>query len=242
MFYCRVERVLALARTSVAPPERSARLSTAFFLPPAPTLSGSRTCVDREPEITTTCGNTSESEDEVEEVSDDEVEKVLDDEGLEENALDEELDNKVVPPLHFGPPKGRTKSVASQSKENINSNFFLYSTLSHLIIILVSNLPASERELPANGSSRLTGGILRGHALGNTPNIGDSFEDMEPDIKPLARGWINVTIVQQPPGDLIIENPTSHLKVMLPCYGTMAPLLKKVAKSYSPVRSKYFIR
>ena len=242
MFYCRVEQVLASAETSVAPPEHSARSSTASFLPPAPTLSGSHTCVDREPEITTAHGETSESEDEVEEVSDNEVEKVSDDEGLEEKALDEELDNEVVPPLHFGPPKGRTRSVASQSKENINSNFFLYSTLSHLIIILVFNLPAPERELPANRSSCSTGGILCGHALGNTPNIGDPFEDMEPDVKPLARGQINVTIVQQPPGDLIIENPISHLKVMLPCYETLAPLLKKVAKSYSPVRSKYFIR
>ena len=147
-----------------------------------------------------------------------------------------------MPPLHVGPPKGRTRSVASQSKGNINSNFFLYSTLSHLIIILVSNLPAPKRELPANGSSCSTGGILHGCALGNTPNIGDPFEDMEPDVKPLARGQINVIIVQQPPGDLIIENPTSHLKVISPCYETLAPLLKKVAKSYSPVCSKYFIR
>ena len=223
-------------------PEHSARSSTASFLLPAPTLSGSHTRVNCEPGITTARGETSELDDEVEEVSDDEVEKVSDDEGLEEKALDEELDNEVVPPLRFGPPKGRTRSVASQSKENINSNSFLYSTLSHLIIILVSNLPAPERELPANGSSRSTGGILCGHALGNTPNIGDLFEDMEPDVKPLAHGRINVTIVQQPPGDLIIENPTSHLKVMSPCYENLAPLLKKMAKSYSPVHSKYFIR
>ena len=152
------------------------------------------------------------------------------------------VDNKVVSPLKFGPPKGRIRSVASQSKETINSMVFIYLILFKLIlIILVSNLPAPERELPANGSSRSTGGILCGRALGNTPNIGDPFDDMEPDVKPLARGRFNVTIVQQPPGDLIIENPTSHLKVMSPCYETLAPLLKKVAKSCSPVRSKYFI-
>ena len=114
--------------------------------------------------------------------------------------------------------------------------------MAHLPHKFFHNLPAPERELPANGSSRSTGGILRGCALGNTPNIGDPFEDMEPDVKPLAHGRINVTIVQQPPGDLIIENPISHLKVMSPCYETLAPLLKKVAKSYSPVCSKYFIR
>ena len=61
------------------------------------------------------------------------------------------------------------------------------------------------------------------------------------EVKPLSRGRINVTIVQQPPGDVVIENPTSHLKVLSPCYETFAPLMKKIAKSYSPVRSKYFI-
>jgi hypothetical protein len=63
------------------------------------------------------------------------------------------------------------------------------------------------------------------------------FDDMHEEVRPLARGRINVTIVQQPPGDVVIENPTSHLKVVSPCYETFAPLMKKVAKSYSPVRN-----
>jgi hypothetical protein len=64
---------------------------------------------------------------------------------------------------------------------------------------------------------------------------------MQQEVRPLSRGRINLTIVEQPPGDVIVENPTSHLKVLSPCYETFAPLMKKVAKSYSPVRSKYFI-
>jgi hypothetical protein len=60
---------------------------------------------------------------------------------------------------------------------------------------------------------------------------------MHEEVQPLARGRINVMIVQQPPGDVVIENPTSHLKVMSPCYETFASLMKKVAKSYSPVRN-----
>jgi len=103
----------------------------------------------------------------------------------------------------------------------------------------ISNLAPPEKEAPANGSSRSTGGILRGRALGNVFNIGDPFDDIPQDVAPLARGRVNVTIVQQPPSDVIIENPTSHLKVVSPCYDTLGPLLKKVAKSYSPVRSKY---
>ena len=48
-WYCRVERVLEMAGTSVAPPERTARSGTASVLPPAPTISSSRLRVDREP-------------------------------------------------------------------------------------------------------------------------------------------------------------------------------------------------
>ena len=103
----------------------------------------------------------------------------------------------------------------------------------------LSKLQLPKIQAPANGFSRSTGGILRGRALRITPNIGDPFQvdDMQPEVRPLSRGRINVTIVQQPPEDVIIENPTSHLKVLSPCYETFAPLMKKVAKSYSPVRS-----
>ena len=104
----------------------------------------------------------------------------------------------------------------------------------------LSNLQPPEIQAPANGSSRSTGGILRGRALGNAPNIGDPF-DTQQEVRPLPRGRINIMIVQQPPGDVVIENPTSHLKVLSPCYETFAPLMKKVAKSYSPVRSKCLI-
>ena len=105
----------------------------------------------------------------------------------------------------------------------------------------LSNLQPPEIQAPANGSSCSTGGILHGRAFGNVPNIGDAFDDMQQDVRPLPQGHINITIVQQPPGDVVIENPTSHLKVLSPCYETFAPLMKKVAKSYSPVCSKYLI-
>ena len=107
--------------------------------------------------------------------------------------------------------------------------------------IQLSNLPPPERQVPANGSSRSTGGILRGNALGNVVNIGDPFETMPQDVQPLPRGRINVTIVQQPPSDVVIENPTCHLKVVSSCFETLDPLLQKVAKSYSPVCSKCLV-
>ena len=110
-----------------------------------------------------------------------------------------------------------------------------------ILDIDLSELQPPKIQVPANGSSHSTRGILRGRALGIAPNIGDPFDDMQQEVRPLSRGRINLTIVEHPPGDVIIENPTSHLKVLSPCYETFAPLMKKVAKSYSPVRSKYFI-
>ncbi len=267
---CRVERVLDSAGTSVAPPERTARLPTASFLPSAPTLSSSRARIDREPEITHVA--TSEEESEGNEVGEKE--------GLESDEDDGKVPEKnAISPLRFGPPKGHSHSGqgeeaivivpvdsnvmyfiiilfylllfldthSGQGEEDIvtvpvDSNVMYFITiLFYLLLFLdidLANLPHLERQPPANGSSRSTGGILRGRALGNAPNIGDPFDDVQQDVKPLSRGRVNVTIVQHPPGDLVIENPTSHLKVMSPCYETLGPLLKKVAKSYSPVRSK----
>ena len=94
--------------------------------------------------------------------------------------------------------------------------------------------------MPANGSSRSTEGILHGRALGNSFNVGDPIGDVAQDVAPLSYGCINVTIVQQHPSDVVIEYPTSLLNVKSPRYDTLGPLLKKVAKSYSPVRSKYW--
>ena len=118
---------------------------------------------------------------------------------------------------------------------------FIFFKFKFNLDINLSKLQPPEIQAPANGSSRSTGGVLRGRALGIALNIGDPFDDIRQEVRPLSRGRINLTIVEQPPGDVIIENPTSHLKVLSPCYETFAPLMKKVAKSYSPVRSKYFI-
>jgi len=224
----------------VAPPERTARSPTASFLPPAPTLSSSRARVNREPEITHM--DTSDDEAEAEE-EEEEADEQSEGEGLEKKR---EKPKGAILPLRFGPPKGPPQS--GQSKDVVSSVdsrvMYFIVILSYLLFLLhidLANLPPLERQPPANGSSRSTGGIIRGHALGNAPNIGDPFDDVQQDVRPLSRGRVNVTIVQHPPEDIVIENPTSHLKVMSPCYETLAPLLKKVAKSYSPVRSKYSI-
>ncbi|EDR02990.1 uncharacterized protein LACBIDRAFT_307791 [Laccaria bicolor S238N-H82] len=203
-----VERALEAAGTSVAPPKRTGKLSTPSFLPPAPTLSSSRSHINCEPEVT--AGH--------EEVSGEES-----DEGDEVDEVDEGSDGKDI---RFGPPRGRHQAKSGSGHEEPLAKD-----------IDLSNLAPPETEVPANGSSRSTGGILRGRAVGNLFNIGDSIYDAPQEVRPLSNGRINITIVQQPPSDVVIDNATSHLNVKSPCFETLGPLLKKVAKSYSPVRN-----
>jgi len=92
-----VEQILESSKTSVAPPKRSAHLSTSSFLPPAPTVSSSRARINREPMIIATREDSSEEE---------ENDKDETGDGDGDDNSDEE-EEEVVPALRFGPPKGR---------------------------------------------------------------------------------------------------------------------------------------
>ena len=76
--------------------------------------------------------------------------------------------------------------------------------------------------------------------MGNAPNIGDPFEDIQEDVTPLPQGRITVTIVDKPPRNVAVENPITSLKVMSACHETMGLLVEKIAKSYSPIHSEYY--
>ena len=85
-----VERILVSSKTSVAPPKHSAQSSNSSFLPPAPTVSSSHACINCEPVITATHKDMSEEE---EEESD-------------EDETGGDSEEKDVPALQFGLPKG----------------------------------------------------------------------------------------------------------------------------------------
>ena len=234
--------------------------SSASVLPPAPTVTSSRVRINRENLmlyvfiiilITCVCINyepalREKSDDEMKEkgkgkheVEDEDKDESDEDKDEGEDESDEDMDEGKDAPviMRFGPPKRRSGPSGSG---HVDGNIYFFTTIIFYLFIFhldIANLQLPTIQAPANGSSRSTGGTLRGRALGIAPNIGDVFDDMHEEVRPLARGRINVTIVEQPPGDVVIENPTSHLKVMSPCYETFAPLMKKVAKSYSPVRN-----
>ena len=168
--------------------------------------------MNHEPVVAIVCKDASEEGSDEDETgdSDDGKGRKSDD---EEEYSDEK--RKACPSLWFGPPKGshscQVKVVVSHDHSVEGDILFLFSYFIYLLSypfldVDLSNLPPPEKSVPANGSSCSTGGVLHGHALGNAPNIGDPFETMPQDIQPLPRGWINVTIVQQPPSDIIVEN------------------------------------
>lgn len=90
------------------------------------------------------------------------------------------------------------------------------------------------------GASRTTGGFSRGRALGNTFNIADAH-DYEMDL--------NLTLAI--PGKVYIYDSRSHLTDLDPTTvkpsrilktdvsRTLAPVLTKLARKYSPVRSMF---
>ncbi|KAF8868807.1 hypothetical protein CPB84DRAFT_1695351 [Gymnopilus junonius] len=113
--------------------------------------------------------------------------------------------------------------------------FFLVFTFYIFNIVLdLANLAPPEIEYPVNGSSRSTGGLACGHAAGNVLNFGDVDQAAEDHI--LAQGHVDLTIVHQPPRTLTI-NESSVIKVRAPCHISMGPLLRHVARSYSPMHS-----
>lgn len=101
----------------------------------------------------------------------------------------------------------------------------------------LANLQPPPVQPPAEGSSCSYGGIVRGRAAGNVYNFGDegAFALDEGTIKPDGR--VSLAVVTQPPRTLEVDQTNSVIKVVTPCFSSMAPLLKHVSRQYSPVRS-----
>jgi hypothetical protein len=86
---------------------------------------------------------------------------------------------------------------------------------------------------PPSGASRATGGILRGRAYGNVFNHADA--DMTFNLEP-RMGKIHIYTTRADP---TITKPDMVLKHRV--IPKLKPILKTLARQYSPVRSKSFI-
>lgn len=82
------------------------------------------------------------------------------------------------------------------------------------------------------GASRITGGTLRGRALGNTFNNADANDIFSSELK----DRIGRVQVYTAPADPATAKPNMELKHEV--ISKLAPVLKVLARKYSPVRSK----
>jgi len=119
---------------------------------------------------------------------------------------------------------------------------FCYYYLFNCIIIF--NLDVHMQSPPHTplmlyGSSRITGGSLRGRALGNVLNAADLGDISEDIFHPLP-GKVFVYYSTGDPANLTIQNmkPTTFIKHDVT--SSIQAVLAKVADKYSPIRSKFF--
>jgi hypothetical protein len=86
------------------------------------------------------------------------------------------------------------------------------------------------------GSSRMTGGIFRGNALGNSLNTAD-FKDAMDVFHPIS-GKVFVYSSNQDPANLSIRDmkPSAFIKHDVTPF--IKPVLTKVAEKYSPIKSE----
>jgi len=91
------------------------------------------------------------------------------------------------------------------------------------------------------GASRTTGGTIRGQATGNFLNAADFSSANKDDYIGPVRGQINLYISNDDPAQLSPDSMIPYARVPYD-YAPKTPIasvLKKVARRYSPVQSKY---
>jgi hypothetical protein len=103
-------------------------------------------------------------------------------------------------------------------------------------------------KIPAYGSSRSTGGVIRGKAHGNTFNMGDAdavWDDMDvfsgnPAEKPVP-GKIHAYVSDLNPSEVDISQSSFVTKVhdINKCQ-TIQEIVQRSSEDYSPIRRKLF--
>ncbi|KAF8876472.1 hypothetical protein BD779DRAFT_1449379 [Infundibulicybe gibba] len=81
----------------------------------------------------------------------------------------------------------------------------------------------------AFGASRTVGGILRGKALGNTPNLSD-YPEMDP------QGKVRVYTSNADPAEMDLIEMKSSFSMNHPVVSNVAPVLQALDGRYSPIR------
>ena len=106
-------------------------------------------------------------------------------------------------------------------------------SISYKLDVRMNSPPASPPRFDLGGASRVTGGILRGRAYGNVYNHADTemMFDLEPRMGKVQVYTTRVDPTLTKPDMVLKHKVTPKLK----------PILKALARGYSPVRCKLFI-
>ena len=107
------------------------------------------------------------------------------------------------------------------------------------LVLLAIDIRMSNSPPPPHGSSRMTGGILHGHALGNASNAAN-FNDALDLFYPIP-GKVLVYSSNQDPANLSVQNMKPTTFIRHDVTSSIQPVLSKVAEKYSPVRSELFL-
>ena len=90
----------------------------------------------------------------------------------------------------------------------------------------------------AEGSSCTTGGIIRGHAIGNVYNHGDQYDFPKIETTTSVKGTVFIYSSPENPSKLNTQNLRPMTKTLVPLNTNLGPVLKKIAEDYSPIQSK----
>jgi hypothetical protein len=106
--------------------------------------------------------------------------------------------------------------------------------------VTISHLASDEATIqPSMGSSRISGGILRGRAFGNVPKHADITTSSDLFGTPV-KGEVYLYVTEHYPRHVKFElmKGESDLVVMVKVVGRMAPILDMVARKFSIIQSE----
>ena len=107
--------------------------------------------------------------------------------------------------------------------------------ISYELDVRMNSPPTSPSRFELGGASRVTGGILRGRAYGNVFNHADADADVMFGLESRI-GKVHVYTARVDP---TLTKPDMVLKHKVT--PKLKPILKALARGYSPVRSKLYV-
>lgn len=84
------------------------------------------------------------------------------------------------------------------------------------------------------GASRTSGGLFRGHAMGNVFNY-DDLKDFDVQALGPVKGKVRLYVSDQNPATIMPSKSLPSMTFKQEVFPTLAPILVKAARSFSPI-------